>query len=498
MKKLLALLLALLMLVPFVVSCANNNSDSDGESTTKSTASENGTNETDTGEKVDVPDTKYGKDLTFLCFNDSGEWSVVDIYTEKDSDDVLKSAIFQRNLYLKDTYDVTIKEVQEKDIAAKAKTEQASNSNAYQAYIAPLNTSAALASQSYLYDLASGDVPYINLSKSWWDQSANAGLSIGNQIYFATGDLLTIDNDATFILMFNKKMVENMSGTLTSPYELVTNNQWTLAKFREMVELARKDLDGNAADANSYKNDQFGLAGGQEMVLAFFYASNMTSATKDADDLPVFALSNKNAQTKADDYFKWAKEVLYNKESTVIFHEIGTGSNFQDAMDCFTTNRSLFYGECLQCVTRMRKYNIDFGIIPYPKYDENQDNYYGYVNTVAQVVAVPKTNTGNSLEMTGATIEAMAAKSQSTLTKAYYDINLISKGTKDTESEPMLTIILENRIFDLGYVYEWGKLVSGNFITIAKSGNGFSSKVKTYERSYNKGLNETLKAFKLK
>ena len=119
MKKLLALLLALLMLVPLVVSCANNNSDSEGESTTKSTASENGTNETDTGEKVDVPDTKYGKDLTFLCFNDSGEWSVVDIYTEKDSDDVLKSAIFQRNLYLKDTYDVTIKEVQEKDIAAK-------------------------------------------------------------------------------------------------------------------------------------------------------------------------------------------------------------------------------------------------------------------------------------------------------------------------------------------------------------------------------------------
>ena len=117
MKKLLALLLALLMLVPLVVSCANNNSDSEGESTTKSTASENGTNETDTGEKVDVPDTKYGKDLTFLCFNDSGEWSVVDIYTEKDSDDVLKSAIFQRNLYLKDTYDVTIKEVQEKDIA---------------------------------------------------------------------------------------------------------------------------------------------------------------------------------------------------------------------------------------------------------------------------------------------------------------------------------------------------------------------------------------------
>ena len=138
MKKLLALLLALLMLVPLVVSCANNNSDSEGESTTKSTASENGTNETDTGEKVDVPDTKYGKDLTFLCFNDSGEWSVVDIYTEKDSDDVLKSAIFQRNLYLKDTYDVTIKEVQEKDIAAKAKTEQASNSDAYQAYIAPL------------------------------------------------------------------------------------------------------------------------------------------------------------------------------------------------------------------------------------------------------------------------------------------------------------------------------------------------------------------------
>lgn len=497
MKQLLALLLALLMLVPFAASCATENNDSDGESTTQSSTSENNTNEDDTGEKVEVPNTRYGKDMTFLCFNDGGEWSVVDIYTDKDSDDVLKNAIFERNLYLKDTYDVTIQEVQEKDIAMKAKTEASSQSDSYQAYIAPLNTTAALAAQSYLYDLASGVVPYIDLSKSWWDQSANEGLSIGNQIYFATGDLLTIDNDATFILMFNKKMVENMASTLTSPYELVDNKQWTQARFREMVELARKDLDGNAADANSYKNDQFGLAGGQEMVLAFFYASNMTSATKNADDLPVFALSEKNVQAKADEYFKWAKEVLYNKESTVIFHEVATGGNFQDAMDCFTTNRALFYGECLQCVTRMRKYNIDFGIIPYPMFDEAQGSYYGYVNTVAQVVAVPKTTTDNNLEMTGAIVEAMAAKSQTTLTKAYYDINLISKGTKDVESEPMLTIILNNRIFDLGYVYGWGNLVSSTFITIAKKGNGFSNQIRTYEKSYKKGLGITLKAFGL-
>ncbi len=497
MKKVLALLLALLMLLPFAVACANTGDDTPSDTT----AGEGQSNEQNgTGEYIDVPNQNYNSNMTFLSQYDGGEWSVVDIYTsEKSSDNPIKEAIWQRNLYLQDNYGVTIKEQQESDVFTTAKTEISSGSQTYDAYACSLSVASSLAAQkNYLYDLNSGDVPYINLEKSWWDQDAVSGLSIGGMLFFATGDILTVDNDATFILMFNKTMVENASDTLESPYDLVENNEWTLEKFQTMAELAKKDLDGQASNSDSYKVDQFGLAGGQEMVLAFFYGSNMTSATKDSDDIPVFALSAAGVKEKAENYFAWAKSVIYNNETTVVFHEVGDKKSYQDAMDCFTTNRALFYGECLQCVTRLRQYAINFGIIPYPKYDTAQDNYYGYVNTVAQVVCVPTTNSEH-LEMTGAMLEVLAAKSQELLTEAYYERNLVGKGMKDEESRPMLEIILNHRIFDLGYVYNWGNsLVSSNFFTLAKKGGGFSSKAENHKRKYNNSINKTLEAFGLK
>ena len=109
----------------------------------------------------------------------------------------------------------------------------------------------SLATQHLLYNLH--DMPYLDLSRSWWDQRSVKQLSIANRLYFCTGDLSIMANDATWIIMFNKPMIDD--NKLESPYDLVNENKWTIAKMLEMAKATVKDLDGDGKmrhDVDSY------------------------------------------------------------------------------------------------------------------------------------------------------------------------------------------------------------------------------------------------------
>ena len=67
--------------------------------------------------------------------------------------------------------------------------------------------------------------------------------------------------------------------------------------------------------------------------------------------------------------------------------------------------------------------------------------------------------TASNLERTGAIIEALSAESYYSLTPAYYETVLKTKGARDLESGDMLDVIFASRIYDLAYMYNWGDIV---------------------------------------
>jgi len=147
----------------------------------------------------------------------------------------------------------------------------------------------------------------------------------------------------------------------------------------------------------------------------------------------------------------------------------------------FEDNRALFYGEVLQCVIRLRNMVEDFGILPFPKWDAAQDRYYHHVVETACMVGVPISLTGDRLEMVGYILEAMCAKSKYTLQPAYYEKALVYKNVRDTESEEMLNIILKSRMFDIGYIADWGTIYSSTYQkSVVDEKNNF---VSAYEKA---------------
>ena len=113
----------------------------------------------------------------------------------------------------------------------------------------------------------------------------------------------------------------------------------------------------------------------------------------------------------------------------------------------FAGDYGLFYSNCLRAVPGLRAMETDFGILPFPKYDEAQPKYYsragrGWINCVPVTAA--------DLGRTSVIMEALAAESKNHVIPAYYEVALRTKFLRDDESEEMLDIIEKNRFVDLG------------------------------------------------
>lgn len=98
----------------------------------------------------------------------------------------------------------------------------------------------------------------------------------------------------------------------------------------------------------------------------------------------------------------------------------------------------------------------DFGVLPYPKWDDNQDTYYSRVEGGAQVCIVPITN--DKTDIAGAVIESMCSYSYNNVIPAYYEITIKNKYTRDDDSAEMFDLIIENRTYDLGDTF-WCELI---------------------------------------
>ena len=88
----------------------------------------------------------------------------------------------------------------------------------------------------------------------------------------------------------------------------------------------------------------------------------------------------------------------------------------------------------------------DFGIIPFPKYDEIQADYMSF--ELGSFLMVP-INVKN-IELCGTVSELLCAESRRNVLPEYVDKMLVSKSSRDNESEGMIYLILDSVVYDFG------------------------------------------------
>ncbi len=452
MKRILALALACAMLCVSLASCNSDESDKKTDITVQT----QDVNDPNVPNLPSPDSVNIAGDFNILV---SGNWAWNDFASEGIEGNVVENAIYKRNQTLVSEYGV---EIFNEDIVAygsamgtgkgyvKIYTEYMSGGQTYDAAMLGTYDAATLAYNGCIQDLNS--IPYLDLAKSYWDQKANADLSMNGKMYYTTGDISVSDNRSTHALFFNKGMID-MYG-LEDPYELVRGGKWTLEKFGQLVKSVGTDENN---DGVYDKNDTFGLLSARDNNLAMLAAAGEKICTVNDVGQLELSLYNERTVNLYDRYLEIVGDDAhtYNWQYNYITGERATQSTSAERIGMFNNNRALFYFHMMFYVDEMRDIETDFGIIPFPKYDEAQEEYGHYVSAWhSQFLCVPRT--AADMARTGIVLEKLAFEGKNLLTPAYYEKTLVGQRTRDAESVDMLDIIFASRVYDLGIYYTIG------------------------------------------
>ena len=484
-----AILIALAAAAVFAACSGKGQNISDGQ-TTENTDRPIEANDLSGPARPDLPEVNYnGEAFTFLVNEFEGKnWGSYEIYAEEETGDAINDAVYRRNRTVEAKLNIEIKEVRAKylDTVNFTKKSVAAGDGAYDCVMPRMWSAANMASEGYLLSLDM--LPYVKLSNPWWDQNAN-GMSIGGRLFFTVGDLMVMDKDSLFIVMFNKKVASE--GGVENLYGLVRENKWTMEKFYSIIKEAARDLDGNGAIGF---DDVAGLLSSSWCISFLYYGTGETVAGKDENDYPYLRMNNERGIRAVEKSY----EIIADKSATLIGETLAAGG-MADPYNAginkmFQEDRGLFMLMQICYILETRTMDSDFGILPTPKLDEKQDMYYTPINPVAtSCIAVPATAADR--ERTSVVLEALSAESRYTLMPAYYDVTITNKMIRDEESAEMLDLILASRTFDLGFIFNWGAL--GDLpTTLYPKGADFVSAYEKFEPRALKEMEKTIEAFR--
>lgn len=447
-NRILSVILAALLLAPALCACSPANDPADGTSTPPSTSSAETTapateTETEPPETEPVRDTDdlpaelNGGGYKFRICSRQRDFFHSSWLTEDTTGNRLNDALYDRQTNVGKRLNVELTEELVNDTTA-ARNSILTFSDDFDLINTRCSTAWEYAAYPLFFPL--DQLKYIDLDKSYWDKNLNDAMTVGGKAYFATGASNITAYDFTHALLFNKDMITDKN--LENPYELVTSGKWTLDKFAEMIDGASDDLNG---DGVMDQTDAYGYLSQPKSVLpCLWIASGILSIEKDAKDMPVFTLASNEKFTSL---FTRAFAITY--DSGDWYQNKSRDNSDPVLLDMFQTDRGLFYATTFFYIEKLREMETDFGVLPYPKYDETQKNYLSRVEGV-ELSGVPLTVPDTDL--VSAVIEALASESgkKNGVTDSYYEITLKTQAARDAESSAMLDLIFANRVFDLG------------------------------------------------
>lgn len=488
MKKALSLFLLAAILTGAFASCSETTTE---ENETKSPVSDtsDGTSDGESEEEtIDVMAYLGEKDYGGADFvvsgrgSGSGEWENFEILAEEINAEPINDAVYARNLYLEETYGVKLIAYNTNNYVGEFRNAVNANTSDFQAGLMPVSNANSLAIEGCLYDFY--DLPVVELTNPWYDQNANESLSIGGRLYNSFGNMNIQNIDLTWCVMFNKELAEQQQ--LGNLYSLVENNEWTMDKLFELTRGFTNDADGNGV-MNEY--DEYGMATPFDRTsYAFMYAGGVQYVTKDEEDYPTYNALSERTYT----IFSQILSFYHTDDSCLNINTLS--GTWRTAENMFMNNQILFYVECMQNLSRFRDMEVDFGVLPMPKYSADQDTYINMVCDFPAALVVPS-NTPDA-EFTGFVVEAMNAKSSDTVRVAYVNKCLEYKYSRDQESSGMVTMILDNMYYDPAYFYGWGGLNDKIGVLISKNYDMLASQAKSIEKKILADIKETVDAYK--
>ncbi len=474
MKKNICLFLALVLFSASFVACA----DKTPAATTGAAETVVGETTAKTQEPAEVLDIPLKADYEGYTFHilTVGNQEFNDFDYAEESEIPLDNAQYKRKVKVEEDYNIVIDALAYKKFCGgsgagyQAVNKQVASGDCdYDFCIIGGYDVTVLAYSGKLYDMQS--MPSLGLTKSWWDQNAVNSLSVQGTTFFTTGEITVSDNRTAYCIMFNKKLLADYN--LDSPYDMVEDGTWTIENFGKLCKSVSEDVnrDGMYTEA-----DRYGLLVWDDSILGMVNAAGQRCCTIAPDSGEIeLTLYNESTLSALEQY----TNIVYDKQHAFEWQRVaGSGSTIGDEM--WQADLALFNTTLVDKLPAFREMESDFGVLPYPKLTAEQEKYYTTISPFnSHFVCVPLVQ--DDVERTAVIMEALAYYGKEIVTPALYDVTLIGQSTRDEESEPMLEIIFDNLIYDIGFYYQIGGYNEHIMDMLRTYNTNFTSMYDTYK-----------------
>ena len=358
--------------------------------------------------------------------------------------EVVNDAVYKRNLAVSDYYGAKIEwlSCEYDDYVGRFANAVLAGDDEFQFAAVHVIQSGALASRGVLADF--NTIPYIDMTNPWWNQTARESLTVKGKTFIAQNDIPTyMVICSNHVMYFNKTIAEKYQ--TPDIYSLIREGKWTLDKLAELAKPVTSDLNG---DDKMDENDLWGFITTTGSTSIFLPSCNQPIMKNNEDGIPTLALNTPKMVTIIEKLYK-----LCIESGDTLFDKIDKELEF---CELFAEGHSLFYNGYIADMNMMRDMKDEYGLIPAPKFDEAQENYYTLIQGSSDLVVIPASLPEEKYEFVGLMTEALAALSYTDVRPAIYEDALKGKYMRDTDSQEMLDLITRNIVIDFGMVNDVG------------------------------------------
>ncbi|MBQ8333740.1 MAG: hypothetical protein IJX93_08205, partial [Clostridia bacterium] len=261
---------------------------------------------------------------------------------------------------------------------------------------------------------------------------------------------------------------------------------WTIDNFAALLESGVHEADGDGVWTDK---DKYGWITYNEIGIDMLTRGcGVNYIDKDPDT--GYLIDGTEGEKLVDVYTKiynifWGGNNVFDiRQSRYSAYLRGKGDRIQEEL--FMENATLFYSECMAWTRELRNMEADFGIVPPPKYNQEQERYYSIIlNPFMHMIPV----TVEDINRTANIVDCLNAASHDTVMEAYVNITLQNKSTRDEDTIRMLRLVFD----DLSYNIHFSNIAIRSTVTggIANAKESLTSDLKKNAKMLKKSFEKT-------
>ncbi len=434
--------------------------------------------------KSNLPELDYKQEkITVLWWTDVEK---PEFFVESEMGDPISDAIYKRNANVESKLNIQL----DWSVSTKGQYNNGvgaayanfignmydSGSNEIDLFSAHSRTIALCSQYGYCANLLEAD--YLDFSMPWWPQKMVETATIGNALYYVTGDCSTNALHMMYTLFFNKTIMEN--NNIEDPSQLVLDDKWTIEAFHRVTKGLYQDLDSS----NSLTlDDAYGFTTLNWHLDAIYYGCDMILVENDPDDLLVISpdYTSEKASNLSSAMYEWiTAENIYTKSDY--------GKTFANG------NVFMSIGRNKDIMDQLIETDLKFGIVPAPKYDENQENYITVLGNPVSFYAIYSSS--KDINRAAAVLECWASEAFRTTTPAIFEQTMKLRYSDTSVESTMYDIMRNGLVFDVGRYYNSQlDAMSDKWDNSCISGQNWLVASKQYEKLLARTLKNIAKAY---